>query len=162
MRKRAFEAQAVQLPKLCINGKMSDLTVSLTPYTYCNFTQIHKLFYGSQQVSADTSTAAGEAIEKNPLSLFKLSNKATIKGYVNKQGHTQNIDETYYTLLYQDKLLFYSASDDKEVAEPLQKVSLDAEILTSEERHEDTGADEEEDKVNEAIDKLFFERGYLI
>ena len=48
LRKKAFESQAVQLPKLRISGKMSDLCVSLTPYTYCNITQIHKLFIAEQ------------------------------------------------------------------------------------------------------------------
>ena len=47
MRKKGFESQGLNLPKLSISGTMSDLFVSLTPYTYCNITQIHKLFITS-------------------------------------------------------------------------------------------------------------------
>ena len=71
-RKKGFESQGLLLPKLRIGGKMSDLKISLTPYTFCNFTQIHKLF------SAEASSEVSQAVEKNPLSLFKLQHKASI------------------------------------------------------------------------------------
>lgn len=66
------------LPKLRIDGEMSGLKVSLTPYTYCNITQIHKLFM------AEASTEINQAVEKNPLSLKKVRHKASIQGIVSK------------------------------------------------------------------------------
>lgn len=50
VRKKGFESQGLLVPKLRIGGKMSDLAVSLTPYTYCHFSQIHKLFFGEASV----------------------------------------------------------------------------------------------------------------
>ena len=101
-RKKGYESQGLLLPKLRIGGKMSDLKVSLTPYTYCNITQIHKLF------SAEASTEINQDVAKNPLSLDKLKHKASIQGIVSKQEHPLSAPESFFTILHKEMLLFYS------------------------------------------------------
>ena len=139
MRKRAYESQAVQLPKLRISGKMSDLSVALTPYTYCNFAQIHRLFYAEQ------TTMTSETVASNPDSLFKLRHKAAIKGLISRKENSENQDDHFFALLNDDKLLFYSAQNNQDSAS-LSRLTID----------------DEEDKVNEVMDRLFAERGFQI
>ena len=83
---------------------MSELKVNLTPYTYCNITQIHRLF------SAGASTEVDQEVAKNPLSLNKLKHKASIQGTVSKQEHPLSAPESFYTLLHKEMLLFYPLS----------------------------------------------------
>ena len=82
VRRKGFEGQGLLVPKLRIGGKMSELSVSLTPYTYCHLSQAHKLFQ-----SEASSTATSAAVEKNPRSLAKLRHKASIQGVIGKKEH---------------------------------------------------------------------------
>ena len=120
---------------------MSDLKVNLTPYTYCNITQIHKLF-SAEEASADVN----QEVAKNPLSLNKLKHKASIQGTVSKQEHPLSPPESFYTFLHKEMLLFYAHQSNSNGNDEMANND-----------HLDPS-----DKVNQAMDNLFRERGYLI
>jgi len=71
--KRNGYSDSPDVAKLKIVGSISEITVMLTPYTYCHLINISRLFYPGTTQQLDSK---GKPLEGNPMCFAKLKKKA--------------------------------------------------------------------------------------
>lgn len=91
------------VPKLKVAGKVSDITVNLTPYTYSHLVNLSSL------LAADTSSST-------PNSFAKLKKQAQFSGHLSKQRHMIKYLDKYYGILASGNLFFFKEDDGERVA----------------------------------------------
>ena len=87
-----------------IHGKMSDLTLQLTPYIYCHLVQFHKLFYAS---------AAVQEADSQTITLSKIQSNATMRGSLEKQQTTIKFWNKHYAVLNNGFIFFFPEDDNQ-------------------------------------------------
>jgi len=95
------------VPKLKILGKISEISVMLTPYTYCHFVNLSKLFY------PDTTSVSAKKPEQSasPMSFATLKKKAQFSGALHKQRYPIKYLDKFYCILSTGSLFFFKPEE---------------------------------------------------